>query len=123
MTGMSRAAILAAACALAPCAVLSSNSSAAESGLITIGAILPLTGEAAHWGIPPRHGAEMAVDEINQAGGIGGRRLALMIEDDRCKPTDGVAAFDKIMASANPPVVLGAVCSGVTLAIAPLAER
>src|SRR5262249_18515527 len=35
----------------------------------------------------------------------------------------GVAAFDKIMAAANPPVVLGAVCSGVTLAVAPLADR
>jgi branched-chain amino acid transport system substrate-binding protein len=100
----------------------SALSAAAENGPITIGVVLPLTGGAAHWGIPPRNAAEMAVDEINSAGGIGGRKLALMVEDDRCQPADGVSAFDKITAAANPPVVLGAVCSSVTLAIAPLAE-
>jgi len=97
-------------------------SAAAESAPIMIGALLPLTGEAAHWGIPPRNAAEMAVDEINRAGGIGGRKLALMIEDDRCLPPDGISAFNRIMATANPAVFLGAVCSGVTLAVAPLAE-
>jgi branched-chain amino acid transport system substrate-binding protein len=97
-------------------------SSAAETGSITIGAVLPLTGEAAHWGIPPRNGAEMAVDEVNRAGGIGGRRLALVVEDDRCQPGDGISAFNRIMAAASPAAILGAVCSGVTLAIAPLAE-
>ena len=65
----------------------------------------------------------MAVEEINHAGGIGGRSLALVVEDDRCSPADGVSAFNTIMASAKSPVaVLGAVCSGVTLALAPLAE-
>src|SRR5437870_485955 len=88
----------------------------AESGPITIGAVLPLTGDAAHWGIPARNGAELAVDEINRAGGVGGRTLALMIEDDRCQPADGIAAFNKIMTAANPPVILGAVCSSVSLA-------
>jgi branched-chain amino acid transport system substrate-binding protein len=97
-------------------------SSAAASDSLTIGAVLPLTGEAAHWGIPPRNAAEMAVDELNRAGGIGGRKLALVVEDDRCQSADGIAAFNKIMAVANPPAILGAVCSGVTLAIAPLAE-
>jgi branched-chain amino acid transport system substrate-binding protein len=95
---------------------------AAENDSITIGVVLPLTGDAAHWGLPPRDGAEMAVDEINRAGGIGGRKLALVVEDDRCQPADGVSALNKIMAGANPAVVLGAVCSGVTLAMAPIAE-
>jgi branched-chain amino acid transport system substrate-binding protein len=45
-----------------------------------------------------------------------------MVEDDRCQPADGIAALNNIMAVANPAVVLGAVCSGVTLAIAPIAE-
>jgi len=100
----------------------SSNSVAVDKDHITIGVILPLTGEAAHWGIPPRNGAQLAVDELNRAGGVGGRDLELHIEDDRCKPAEGVAAFNKIIAAARPSIVLGAVCSGVTLAIAPLAE-
>jgi branched-chain amino acid transport system substrate-binding protein len=95
---------------------------AAESDTVTIGAVLPLTGEAAHWGIPPRNGAEIAVEEVNRAGGVGGRKLALVVEDDRCQPAEGISAFNKIMAAANPPAILGAVCSGVTLAIASLAE-
>jgi branched-chain amino acid transport system substrate-binding protein len=117
------AAALIAACAGA-CGLSweTSMSVAAEGGPITIGAVLPLTGEAAHWGIPARNGGEMAAEEVNGAGGIGGRKLALMIEDDRCRPADGVAAFNKIMAAVNPPVFLGAVCSSVSLAIAPLAE-
>jgi branched-chain amino acid transport system substrate-binding protein len=96
--------------------------SAAENGPVTIGAVLPLTGEAAHWGIPPRDAAQMAVEEVNRAGGMGGRKLALIVEDDRCQPAEGISAFNKIMAAENPAVILGAVCSGVTLAIAPLAE-
>jgi branched-chain amino acid transport system substrate-binding protein len=107
------------------CGVLSWNAvlSAADSDQISIGAVLPLSGDAAHWGIPARTGAEMAVEEINHAGGIGGRSLALVVEDDRCSPADGVSAFNTIMASAKSPVaLLGAVCSGVTLALAPLAE-
>jgi branched-chain amino acid transport system substrate-binding protein len=102
--------------------LLSSNPVAADRDHITIGVILPLTGEAAHWGIPPRNGAQLAVEELNRAGGVGGCDLGLNIEDDRCKPADGVAAFNKIMAASRPSIVLGAVCSGVTLAIAPLAE-
>jgi branched-chain amino acid transport system substrate-binding protein len=91
--------------------------------MITIGAVLPLTGDAAQWGIPPRNGAQLAIDEVNQANVTNGPVLALSVEDDRCQPTDGVSAFNKLMATAAPPIVLGAVCSSVTLAIAPLAER
>jgi branched-chain amino acid transport system substrate-binding protein len=108
---------------LSACAVLFWNASPAisQSGAMTIGAILPLTGDAAHWGIPPRDGAELAVEEINNAGGVSGRKLALAIENDRCQPAEGVAAFNRLMA-ANLHAILGAVCSGVTLAIAPQAE-
>jgi branched-chain amino acid transport system substrate-binding protein len=112
------------ACALSTCGILcwSAVSALAASDQIAIGVILPLTGEAAHWGIPPRNGAELAADQINRAGGIDGRNLALMIEDDQCNPAQGVSAFNSIVTVANPAAVLGAVCSGVTLAIAPLAE-
>jgi branched-chain amino acid transport system substrate-binding protein len=117
------AAVLAAACGCSGGILWEASMPvAAKSPTITIGTVLPLTGDAAHWGIPPRNGAELAVDEINRAGGIDGRMLELMIEDDRCQPPDGIAAFNKIMATANPPVILGAVCSSVSLAIAPLAE-
>jgi branched-chain amino acid transport system substrate-binding protein len=120
-----RTVVLTIAFALSTCGVIAWNFiSAAENEPIPIpiGAVLPLTGDAAHWGIPPRHAAELAIDEINRAGGIGGRKLELFVEDDRCQPADGVSAFNQIMAAATPAVVLGSVCSSVTLAIAPFAE-
>jgi branched-chain amino acid transport system substrate-binding protein len=116
------------ACAAAYCVAFSdvplwsSIGAAAENEPMTLGAVLPLTGNAAHWGIPPRNAAQLAIDEINAAGGITGQSLRLVVEDDRCQPADGIAAFNKIMAAVTVPAVLGAVCSGVTLAIAPVAE-
>jgi branched-chain amino acid transport system substrate-binding protein len=116
------AAVLRTAFAMSICGVILRTPAAADSDVISIGAVLPLSGEAAHWGTPPRDAAELAIDEINATGGIGGRKLQLLVEDDRCRVADGLSAFNRIMAAAAAPVVLGAVCSGVTLAIAPLAE-
>jgi branched-chain amino acid transport system substrate-binding protein len=89
---------------------------------IMIGAVLPLTGDSAQWGIPARNAAQLALDQINSNGGISGHQLRIDIQDDVCQPRNGVSAFNKIMAADSPPAVLGAVCSSVTLAIAPLAE-
>jgi branched-chain amino acid transport system substrate-binding protein len=93
-----------------------------QENTITIGAVLPLTGGSAQWGIPPRNAALLAVDQANAKGGIKGRKIALEIEDDQCEPAPGVAATQKILASRKPIAILGAVCSSVTLAIAPIAE-
>lgn len=89
---------------------------------IKIGVILPLTGSAAQWGGPARDGILLAVDDVNAKGGIKGRKLSLEIEDDRCDPTTGVSAIQKILASRKPIAVSGAICSSVTLALAPVAE-
>jgi branched-chain amino acid transport system substrate-binding protein len=90
---------------------------------IKIGLILPLTGDAAAWGIPPKNGAELAVEEINENGGLNGKKIELVIEDDVCDPTKGVAAINKIISVDKPVAIVGAVCSSATLAIAPIAEK
>jgi len=89
---------------------------------IRIGAILPLTGGAAQWGVPPRDAATLAVEEINAKGGIKGKKIRLEVEDDKCEPAVGVSAVQKLLATGKPVAILGAVCSSVTLAIAPIAE-
>lgn len=94
-----------------------------ESSEIKIGAILPLTGDAAQWGIPPQKGAQLAVEEINKKGGVRGRHLKLIVEDTRAEPKEGVSAFNKLLAARDIKIVLGGVASSVTLAVAPLAER
>jgi branched-chain amino acid transport system substrate-binding protein len=94
-----------------------------ETNSINIGAVLPLTGSAAQWGGPARDGALLAIDEINNEGGINGKKISLIVEDDKCDPTTGVSATQKLLNSDNPVAIMGAVCSSVTLAIAPIAER
>jgi branched-chain amino acid transport system substrate-binding protein len=89
---------------------------------VKIGAILPLTGSAAQWGGPARDAALMAVEEVNAKGGIKGKKISLEIEDDKCDPTTGISAAQKLFASGALVAVNGAVCSSVTLAVAPVAE-
>ncbi len=100
----------------------SCNGTNGGGNFVRVGAVLPLTGSAAQWGVPARDAALMAVEEINSKGGIKGKKLKLEIEDDQCEPTSGVSAAQKILASGKPIAFLGAVCSSVTLAIAPIAE-
>jgi branched-chain amino acid transport system substrate-binding protein len=90
---------------------------------IKIGAILPLTGDAAAWGIPPKNGALLAVEQINAAGGINGKKLELVVEDDGCDPKMAVNSINKLLAANKPVAVVGAVCSASTLAIAPIVEK
>ncbi len=93
-----------------------------EAGVIKIGAILPLTGPNAQWGVPPQKGAELAIEEINRKRGVKRKNFVLVAEDTRCEPKEGVSAFNKLLAQ-NIKIVLGGVCSSVTLAAAPIAER
>lgn len=90
---------------------------------IMIGAIFPLTGDAAQWGIPPMNGAQLAIDEINAKDGVAGKQLVLNIEDSRAEPKEGVSAFNKITSVDKAQIVIGPVASSVTLAVAPIAER
>ena len=91
---------------------------------IPIGAILPLTGQAAQWGVPAKQGVELAVEQINAGGGVVGRRLKLYIQDSAGDPKTAVSAFQSLLVK-RPDIqaVVGAVASSETLAIAPIAER
>lgn len=70
-------------------------------------------------GRPMKLGAELAVDEINAAGGIGGRRLALVARDDYASPDSAVLVANELYLS-NVSAVVGHLYSGTTLAAAPV---
>ena len=80
---------------------LSGPTRAEEHGItadsITIGAFGPITGPAAYIGLAGRDGANMAIKEINAAGGINGRRLSMIFEDDGHSPTKALAAAKKLI--------------------------
>ena len=79
----------------------SGNVRAEEPGVtsnsITIGAFGPITGPAAYIGLAGRDGANLAIKEINDAGGINGRKLSMIFEDDGHSPTKALAAVKKLI--------------------------
>src|SRR5215467_5410225 len=80
---------------------LSAGTALAEPGVtgdtITIGAHGPITGPAAYIGLGGRDGMMLAVKEINAAGGINGRKVSVVFEDDGHTPTKALAAVKKLV--------------------------
>jgi branched-chain amino acid transport system substrate-binding protein len=86
---------------------------------IKIGQVIPITGEAAESGKYHRQGAEIAVDKINAAGGIKGRKLALVHEDDQTTNPGAVAAIQKLLEDKEIPMILGSIRSTQVQAMLP----
>jgi len=82
---------------------------------VTIGFIGPLSGDNAVFGIPQRNAAQLAVDEINERGGVLGRRLILVVEDDRADPKTAVSGAQKLTSSKDVIAVIGHPNSGCAI--------
>jgi branched-chain amino acid transport system substrate-binding protein len=88
-------------------------------GTIKIGVTQPLTGAFAASGNYVAQGAKIAEDEINAAGGVLGKKLELVIEDNKSNPTEAVSTAEKLIVRDKVPVMMGAWSSTLTLAIMP----
>ncbi len=73
------------------------------------------SGDLASYGIPTAHAAELVVKKVNAAGGVLGRKVELLVEDDVCKPEVATNTAAKLVAD-GATVVLGHICSGATKA-------
>ncbi len=102
---------------------LFSGCASKEAEEIKIGAIMPLTGDNASYGLALKKGMDLAIDQINAQNGIQGKIVRIIFEDDQANPQLGVNAFTKLVNVDRVPMVLGAMFSAVTLAIAPIAEQ
>jgi len=89
-------------------------SSAAFAQDVTIAVAGPMTGTESAFGRQMKNGAEMAVADINAAGGVGGKKLALNVEDDACDPKQARSIAEKI-AGAKIPFVAGHYCSSSSI--------
>ena len=87
-----------------------------------VGAVLSLTGANAPLGVPERDMLLALRDEINAGGGISGRQLQLVIEDDQSDNTHAVLAAKKLIDVDRVSAIIGASATGPTLAIIPLLE-
>ncbi|MEK7399320.1 MAG: penicillin-binding protein activator [Candidatus Poribacteria bacterium] len=89
---------------------------------LKFGFIGPLTGPAAAWGIAQKNGIEIAVEELNSAGGINGRKVEIIYEDSQMDSNKAILAMKKLTGVDKVPVVFGETASAQTLAIAPVAN-
>jgi len=85
-----------------------------ESNTTPIAIVGPVTGQYASFGAQMTNGGQMAVEDINEAGGVLGKKLDLQIGDDACDPKQAVAVANQ-MAGNNVALVAGHYCSGSSI--------
>ncbi|WP_229052555.1 ABC transporter substrate-binding protein [Aeromicrobium sp. Leaf350] len=88
------AAVAASSLLVASCGAGSSDD---EGGSIKVGVVLSLSGPAAPFGIPERDAAEAYIDDVNDQGGIDGRKIELIVEDDKTNPTEAASAAQSLV--------------------------
>jgi len=93
-----------------------------KSGPIKIGVVTTLTGERALTGQYSRNGVLMAVGEINGQGGINGRKIEIMFEDDGGNDSGAVNAYNKLTNS-GADVIIGPIYSTMDLAMSPSIKK
>src|ERR1041385_365002 len=96
---------------------------ASTSGDILIGEYSSLTGLQGTVGTSTHQGIIMAADEVNAAGGINGRKVKILTEDDQSKPEEAATAVSKLISQNSVVAVLGEVASSASLAAPPVCDR
>src|SRR5438093_3057646 len=98
------------------------NAASAGGGDILVGEFGSLTGPQATFGQSTHNGIMMAVDEVNAAGGVNGRKIKLLTEDDQSKQEEAANAVTKLISQNGVLAVLGEVASSSSLAAAPICQ-
>ena len=95
---------------------------ASESGPIKVGAILDITGAGASLGVPERQTLELLAAQVAADGGIDGREVELIIEDNQSTEDGAARAMSALVSQEQVDIVLGASRTGPSLAMRPTAE-
>ncbi len=114
---ISRRAVLGGAAAIVASAALPAG---AQAPPIKLGTLTPLTGAGGSYGPSMRKSMSWVVEQVNGAGGVLGRRVELVSEDDQTNPDAGVRAARKLIDVDKVTAVMGTWASSVTTAVAPL---
>ena len=106
---------LALAFGAALCALAGTAAAQAEPGLtdktIRIGMFSPMSGASMNYGFDVINAAKMYYDKINKEGGVNGRKIELVVEDDRCNANDLLAAVKKLTEQDQVFLLNGGSCS------------
>jgi branched-chain amino acid transport system substrate-binding protein len=90
---------------------------------IKVGVYGDLTGQTASFGKSTKNGVELAFEEINKAGGINGKKIQTIVEDDQGRPEQAKTVISKLINQDKVVAVLGEVASTNSLAAAPVAQE
>lgn len=107
---------------LGSAALLSCGGEQGQANEIVIGEYGSLTGTTATFGISTRNGVDMAIEEVNAAGGVLGRQVRVIVEDDQGRPEEAQTVVTKLITSDKVVAIIGEVASSRTLAAAPVAQ-
>jgi len=99
------------------------NGGGNDDGPIKIGAVLDITGAGASLGVPERQTLELLADQVNADGGIDGRQIQLIIEDNQSTEDAAARAASKLLQTDQVHILLGASRTGPSLAMRPIAEQ
>lgn len=94
-----------------------------QADVIKIGEIVSLTGKEATYGVSSHNATVMAVDELNAAGGLFGRKVQLISEDDQSKAGEAATVAHKLISRDKVIAILGEVVSSRSLEAAPICQQ
>ena len=97
--------------------------SAQSSGPIKVGALIALSGPAAAYGAEERRAIEAVFNQVNAQGGIGGRKIEVVVRDTKTNPTEAARLANQVIADDKVIAIIGATTGSETLAFADVAMR
>ncbi|HEX8338619.1 MAG TPA: ABC transporter substrate-binding protein [Pyrinomonadaceae bacterium] len=116
--GLTASMLAAAACQPGP-----AGPGGAGGDKVKIGVFMSLTGSTAQFGISSTNGIKMAAEEVNSAGGINGKQVELLVQDDRSDAQEAATIVTKFVTQDGVHGIIGEVASSRTIAAAPIAQN
>jgi len=104
-------------------ALMTGTQAMAADDTIKVGIVLPLTGDQAKFGEIEKMSFDLAVEEINAAGGVNGKKIELIMEDDTGRPDVGRSVVEKLITKDKVAMISGGYSSSVTYAVAGVCQQ
>ncbi len=105
------------------CFLISGTFASAGASDVMVGAVVPLTGKLAVYGEGFKEAMLLGLDEVNAAGGINGKPMTILFEDNNSTAKGSVSAIQKLITVDKVPVIFGPAASSNFLAVCPIAQK
>src|SRR5882724_5685446 len=99
------------------------QSGGSNADKVRIGVFMSLTGSTANFGISSTNGIKLAAEEVNAKGGINGKQIDILVQDDRSDASEAATIVTKFVTQDQVHAILGEVASSRSIAAAPIAQN